>query len=138
MACVFLLPVAFSPAAHGRSKRVRLPGSTSCIIHCGCRPGNVVLLPCVAMLLRPASLRPTVCLDVTSLVVYSDGYNSGNIVQLVAHEWAVHVATPDPRSARLNCSLPSQRAACIAALDAEHFGSHFPGAASLLDAIQQR
>src|SRR5215468_7993482 len=44
MACVFLLPVAFSPGAHGRSKRLRLPGSTSCIIHCGCRPGNVVLL----------------------------------------------------------------------------------------------
>src|SRR5438093_362377 len=85
MACVFLLPVAFSPAAHGRSKRLRLPGSTSCIIHCGCRPGNVVLLPSVPMLLRPASLRPTVCLDVTSLVVYSDGYNSGNIVQLVVY-----------------------------------------------------
>src|SRR5439155_13491177 len=97
MACVFLLPVAFSPAAHGRSKRLRLPGSTSCIIHCGCRPGNVVLLPSVPMLLRPASLRPTVCLDVTSLVVYSDGYNSGNIVQLVAHEWAVHTYRKNKR-----------------------------------------
>src|SRR5215467_10127559 len=56
MACVFLLPVAFSPAAHGRSKRLRLPGSPSCIIHCGCRPGNVVLLPSVPMLRRPVHL----------------------------------------------------------------------------------
>jgi len=32
-----------------------------------------------------ASFKPTVCLDVTSLVVYSYGYNSGKIVQLVAH-----------------------------------------------------
>src|SRR5438093_12918579 len=96
MACVFLLPVAFSPAAHGRSKRLRLPGSTSCIIHCGCRPGNVVLLPSVAMLLRPASLRPTVCLDVTSLEVYSDVYNSGNFMQLVVLDLSVQGVQQHP------------------------------------------
>ena len=36
--------------------------------------------------------RPTVCLDVTSMVVYSYGYNGDKIVQLVAHELAVHMA----------------------------------------------
>ena len=35
---------------------------------------------------------PTVCLDVTSLLADSYGYNSGKIAQLVAHELAVHVA----------------------------------------------
>ena len=38
-------------------------------------------------------LKPTVCLDVISLVASSCGYDSGQIEQLVAHKWAVHGAT---------------------------------------------
>jgi hypothetical protein len=37
--------------------------------------------------------KPTVGLDVTSLVVNSSGYNSGPIEQHVAHELAMHWAT---------------------------------------------
>jgi hypothetical protein len=36
---------------------------------------------------------PTVCLDVISLVARSCGYNSDQIEQRVAHEWAVYWAT---------------------------------------------
>jgi hypothetical protein len=43
---------------------------------------------------------PTVCLDVTSLVVYSYGCNSGKIVQRVARKLAVHVATDGGHAAR--------------------------------------
>ena len=36
---------------------------------------------------------PTVCLEVISLVASSCGYDSGQIAQLVAHQFAVHWAT---------------------------------------------
>jgi hypothetical protein len=38
-------------------------------------------------------LRPTVCLDVMSLVASSCGDNRGEIAQRVAHEFTAHVAT---------------------------------------------
>src|SRR4029450_13645753 len=44
--------------------------------------------------------KPTVCLDVTSLAVYSYGYNSGKIVQLIAHSLAVSVALHGEHAAR--------------------------------------
>jgi hypothetical protein len=37
--------------------------------------------------------KATVCLDITSLVVDSYGYNSGQIAQRVAHELAMHSTT---------------------------------------------
>jgi hypothetical protein len=44
--------------------------------------------------------KPTVCLDITSLVVDSYGYNSGQIEQRIAHALAMHWTTYGELAAR--------------------------------------
>src|SRR6266581_3407715 len=46
--------------------------------------------------------KPTVCLDVTSLVASSYGYENGETGQFVAHELAMHVAKQLPENFRLH------------------------------------